>query len=174
MYFAFGFLRFECENRLVINYLGGVTRLAERKALLESLVFKKVICFVDFDNKAKEVIESAKKKLIISDDDYLQSTIIGYKEAEFEDYLKPDFYQDLIPTTNANWRGILANKKKKCSSKIKELYSASGKDLTDDNLMDLKNLISKKVKESSAPIDAFRAEKISSLDCLVSKLESYF
>lgn len=162
------------ENRLVINYLGGVTRLAERKALLESLVFKKVICFVDFDNKAKEVIESAKKKLIISDDDYLQSTIIGYKEAEFEDYLKPDFYQELIPTTNANWRGILANKKKKWSSKIKELYSASGKDLTDDGLMDLKNLISKKVKESSAPIDAFCSEKISSLDCLVSKLESYF
>lgn len=80
----------------------------------------------------------------------------------------------MIPTTNANWRGILANKKKKWSAKIKELYSASGKDLTDDGLMDLKNLISKKIKGNSAPIDAFCSEKSSSLDSLVSKLESYF
>lgn len=162
------------ENRLIINYLGGVTRLAERKSLLESLVFKKVICFLDYDNKAKEAIDNAKRKLIIADDDYLQSTIIGYKEAELEDYLNFDFYKNLIPTTNDNWKGILANKKKKWSCKIRNLYSLSGKDFTDDTLMDLKNSISKKIKESPNPLEAFCTDRISSLDSMVSKLESYF
>lgn len=162
------------DNRLIINYLGGVTRLAERKSLLESLVFKKVVCFLDFDNAAKDAIESAKRKLIITDNDYLQSTILGYKEAEFEDYFEFDFYKDLIPTTYENWRGILANKRKKWSSKIKDLYSLSGKSLSEDELVDLKNMISKKIKESKTPLTAYNAEKISSLDCLITKLECFF
>ncbi len=160
------------EHKLTIHYMGGLDHLIARKASLDGLVFKHVFVFVDADEEGKNAIKRAKENL--SDDEFMLSSIEGFKQSEFEDYYKAEIFENIDQISNFdNWKNCLLSKTNRWTEKLKSLYSNNGKCLDKDDISNIKIEISQKIENSKTPLSFLDEKRCASLFKLVETLENF-
>lgn len=151
---------------LIFHAMGGVKNLESSERFFQSLIFKKIVAYVDDDETSHIAFDIADKNGVLNEKDIIFSMTPNKKESEFEDLLLEDLYSDFIPKNLSNWRMYLRNRNQKWSKNIKDLYCNSGTKL---DLEELKNKVSTKVE--STPGTALDESKSSTIDSLIGLLE---
>ena len=154
------------DGTLILHDMKGAKNFVNTQRFFQSLIYKKIITYMDNDKTAQAVYNQALKEQLIEPQDIIFAKINGKEESEFEDILNECIYTEFLPQSLPDWKRYLHNNKKKWSDNIKDLYSYSGNPL---NIEELKEKISDKV--SKDPQSSLDDKKCSTINSLIGKLE---
>lgn len=156
-------------NMLIVEPIGGAGNLSYKLSLLRNSLCA-VHTLLDGDQAGRDAYQRAENDSLISVANCTFITCNGMVEAEFEDCLDPEVYQDIIlneqgvDITSTKFRG-----NDKWSQRMRTIFLDQGKPFTDSLLMKSKYLVAAAIVKN--PRSALNEHKRNSLDALVSALE---
>jgi len=160
------------QGTLAIDFLGGGTNLAYKLGIIrESLC--SYHCFLDYDKTGRESFKKAEAVGLITSADINYTICAGKNEAEFEDLLNKDIYEEYLKNQH---RVMLTSSKfrsnKKWAERMKETFKQHGKDWDATTEKEVKMKIAEFVKHD--PSCALNASCKSIIDSLIMNLEMRF
>lgn len=157
-------------GKLVISNIGGTKHLYYNitKSLNDLC---KTMVLVDDDQAGREAI--TKSKAILNEKDLFLTTVTGNIESEFEDYINPDIYKNLLKEQyGVNIDALFTKSKEKWSKKIEKLFDRSMKQFNDKTLENIKIQISKLVENSKEEV--LKYNMINTFNNFINNIETEF
>ncbi len=158
---------------LTVRSIGGVNNLRSEIYNLERYMCS-YIAVLDNDEAGKEAARDVQQQLDIGSDRFRYFMINGPRsKSELEDLYKPDAYKTMlkqdfeIDISTPSFK----NKSKKWCTRIEEIAAAAGRELSEEELNNMKKTLSESARDGGAE-DWFSDKGIQLLDAISSDIKS--
>lgn len=127
---------------ITIRSIGGTQNLQSEIYNLERYLCKYIV-ILDSDRTGLDTAQEVQRKLDIQNNNFRYFKLQGHSEVELEDLYDVDLYKELLLNKYQLdiTKGQFKNKNKKWSTRIKDIASLSGQNLTDENINELKKIL---------------------------------